>query len=79
MRTLALKKSCKGHYKVENDALLITVSNPYSQTGSMFPDSTNAWELIIEDKATDETLVSEWFETKKEASKFGAKWVIENL
>lgn len=75
METLALKKKYKGIYEVENNEVLISLSNPFSCCGM----GTNAWEMIIEDKVTGEELLHEWFETKKGASKFGANWVIKNL
>jgi len=75
MRTLALKRKYKGIYEVENDKIKISLSNPYSANGF----GTNAWELIIYNKKNGKELLHEWFETKKEASRFGAKWVIKNL
>jgi len=75
MRTLALKKQSKGIYEVQNDNILISISNPYSASGM----GTNAWETIIECKNSVRILRHEWFDTKKQASEFGAKWVIENL
>lgn len=74
MRTLALKRKYKGIYEVENSDILISISNPYSANGM----GTNAWETIIECKKTGKELRHEWFDTKKQASVFGAKWVIEN-
>ena len=73
MKTLALKRRYKGIYEVQNDDILISISNPYSANGI----GTNAWETIIECKKTGEELRHEWFDTKKQASEFGAKWVIE--
>ncbi len=75
MKTLALKRKYKGVYEVQNEQIFISLSNPFSANGM----GTNAWEMIIEDKINSEELLHEWFETKKEASEFGAKWVIENL
>ena len=76
MTTLNLKRKHTGIYEVENEEILISISNPYSSDRM----GSNAWQLVIEDKTNeDKELVNEWFDTKKEASQFGARWVIENL
>ena len=76
MITLNLKRKHTGIYEVETEEILISISNPHSSGGM----GSNEWQLVIEDKTDgDKELVNEWFETKKEASQFGANWVIENL
>ena len=75
MTTLSLKRKYKGIYEVQNNDIRINISNPYASNGF----GTNSWETIIECKKTGEELRHEWFDTKKQASQFGAKWVIENL
>ena len=75
MRTLALNRKYKGIYEVQNEDILISISNPYAANGGM---GTNSWETIIECKKTGEELIHEWFDTKKQASEFGADWVMRN-
>ena len=75
MTTLALNKKYRGIYEVENSEIRISLSNAFASNGI----GTDSWEMIIECKKTNNELVHEWFDTKKEASKFGAKWVIKNL
>ena len=74
MYTLALKRKYKGMYEVQNEDILISISNPYSANGM----GSNAWEAIIECKKTGEELRHEWFDSKKQASEFCAKWVINH-
>ena len=76
MTTLNLKRKHTGIYEVENEEILISISNPYSADRM----GSNTWQLVIEDKTNEgKELVNECFDTKKEASQFGARWVIENL
>ena len=75
MTTLNLQKKHKGIYEIETDEFLISVSNPRSSNGF----GSTEWQLVIIDKINHEDLLDEWFPTKKEASEFGARWVIRNL
>ena len=75
MKTLALKRKHTGIYFVENEVVHISISNPYAVDGL----GSNSWQVVITNKLKDEELRNEWFDTKKEASQWGAKWVIENL
>lgn len=76
MTTLNLQKKHKGVYEIDTDQITISVSNPKSDSGI----GPNLWQLLIIDKTNDwEIILNEWFSTKKEASKFGAQWVILNL
>ena len=73
--TLSLSKKSKGIYEVENNTILIQVSNPFSALGV----GTNGWQIVIEDKVNNDCLASEWFDTKKDAIKFGTSFVLNNL
>ena len=69
---LDLKKTMAGQYSVNAGNVSITISNPYR----MLKDGSNAWQLWIE--VDGEVVVNEWFDTKKQANKFGTNWVINN-
>ena len=69
---LNLKRTMVGHYSVSAEGVSITISNPYR----MLKDGSNAWQLWIE--VDGEVVVNEWFDTKKQANKFGTNWVINN-
>ena len=69
---LDLKRIMPGQYSVTAEGISITISNPYR----MLKDGSNAWQLWIE--VDGEVLVNEWFDTKKQANKFGTNWVINN-
>ena len=69
---LNLKRTMKGQYSVVAEGISITISNPYR----MLNDGSNAWQLWIE--VDGEVVVDEWFDTKKQANKFGTNWVINN-
>tara|TARA_R100000541_G_scaffold58435_1_gene69686 strand:- start:696 stop:923 length:228 start_codon:yes stop_codon:yes gene_type:complete len=75
MTTLALTRKFKGTYGVENESIFISLSNCFRANGC----GTNSWELIIEDKISGKELLHEWFDTKKEASLFGADFIMDNL
>jgi len=75
MITLNLKRKHRGIYEVEAGEILVNVSNPYLSDGI----SQNRWQLIIIEKTDYKELLNEWFPTKKEASEFGARWIIRNL
>lgn len=75
MITLALTRKFKGTYEAENESTFISLSNCYSANGC----GSNSWELVIEDKISGEELLHEWFDTKKQASLFGAEFVMNNL
>ena len=69
---LDLKRIMPGQYSVTAEGISITISNPYR----MLKDGSNAWQLWIE--VDGEVVVDEWFDTKKQANKFGTNWVINN-
>ncbi len=69
---LNLKRIMSGKYNVEAGDISITISNPYR----MLKDGSNAWQLWIE--VNGKVVVNEWFDTKKQANKFGTNWVINN-
>ena len=69
---LDLKRIMPGQYSVSAEGVSITISNPYR----MLKDGSNAWQLWIE--VNGEVVVNEWFDTKKQANKFGTNWVINN-
>ena len=69
---LDLKRIMPGQYSVVAEGVSITISNPYR----MLKDGSNAWQLWIE--VDGEVVVNEWFDTKKQANKFGTNWVINN-
>lgn len=69
---LDLKRISKGQYGVSAGNVSITISNPYR----MLKDGSNAWQLWIE--VDGEVVVNEWFDTKKQANKFGTNYVINN-
>jgi hypothetical protein len=76
--TLNLKRIYKGHYEVSQGDLNIKVVNPYRANGM----GGNYWQIVIEfynGKEEDYIYISEFFDTKKECSTFGAKWVIDNF
>lgn len=73
--TLNLTRKYKGYYVVESGDIKITISNPLISSGM----GDYIWQLVIEEDGDDGFLVNEFFNTKKEAVKFGTKWVINNL
>ena len=75
MATLNLKRKLKGNYEAESENIIIRITNPYAMLGI----GTNMWEMTIEEKSTGIELFHDWFDTKKDASKFGAEWVFKNL
>lgn len=78
MTTLNLKRKFKSHYEVSEGGLTITVVNPFKSNGM----GSDAWNIVIEfynGNEDDYIYISEYFDTKKQASIFGAKWVQENL
>ena len=78
MTTLKLKKYSKANYGINFGDLSIKVVNPYKSNGM----GSDAWNIVIEfynGRDEDYIYVSEYFETKKQASIFGAKWVENNL
>ena len=70
--TLKLKRLFKGYYENQAGDIKVNLNNPFVFLG----EGSNAWQLTIE--IGDEELVSEYFQTKKEASEFGAK-IINSL
>jgi len=78
MKTLNLKRKFKSHYEISQGGLTITVVNPFKSIGM----GSNSWNIIIEfynGNEEDYIYVNEYFDTKKQASIFGAKWVQGNL
>ena len=78
MTTLNLKRKFKSHYEISEGGLTITVINPFKSNGM----GSNSWNITIEfysGKDSEYVYVSEYFDTKKQASIFGAKWVQENF
>jgi len=78
MTTLNLKRKYKSHYGLSHGGLTINVVNPFKSNGM----GSDSWNIIIEfynGNEQDYIYISEYFETKKQASIFGAKWVQENL
>lgn len=76
METLKLKRKSIAHYEVKSEALTITVVNPFKSNGM----GSDSWNVVIEfynGNDEDYVYVSEYFDTKKQASQFGAKWVVE--
>ena len=72
-QTLNLKRISKGSYEIQSNGIILSVSNPYIQCGK---GATNSWQILIFGNGFD---VNEWFNTKKDAVKFGTQWVLENL
>ena len=78
MTTLNLKRKYKSHYWLSHKGLTIDVVNPFKSNGI----GSNSWNIVIEFYNGDENkyiYISEYFDTKKQASIFGAKWVENNL
>ena len=78
MTTLRLKRKYKAHYGLTHGALTIDVVNPFKANGM----GSDAWNIVIEfynGNESDYIYVSEYFDTKKDASIFGAMWVENNL
>ena len=74
MLTLNLKRKYKSHYGVSMGDLTIDVVNPFRSNGI----GSNSWNVVIEfyNGNEDEYIyINEYFDTKKQASIFGAKWV----
>ena len=69
-KTLNLKKECAGYYSNSAGDLTITVSNPAAVVGGK-----SDWQLNI--TFAGETIVDEWFKTKKEAYSFAVEWLSE--
>mgnify|MGYP003625790612 FL=1 len=67
--TLNLNRVDKGYYQNNIGSIRISINNPYIYLG----EGSNAWQLTIEVAGTE--LVSEYFNTKKEASQFGANFI----
>ena len=75
---LNLKRKYKSHYEVKQGGLTITIVNPFKANGM----GSDSWNLVIEFYDGNEEnyiYISEYFDTKKQANKFGTNWVINNL
>ena len=67
--TLNLKRVGNGYYERNIGDVRISLSNPFVYLG----EGSEAWQLWIEVEGT--VLLNEWFDTKKQASKFGAQFI----
>jgi len=67
--TLNLNRVAKGYYQNNVGAIRISLNNPYIYLG----EGSKAWQLTIEVSGVE--LISEYFNTKKEASQFGANFI----
>jgi hypothetical protein len=67
--TLNLDRVSKGDYQKNAGDIRISLNNPFTMLG----EGSKAWQLTIE--VAGEELVSEYFDTKKQASTFGAKFI----
>tara|TARA_R110000822_G_scaffold240792_3_gene370169 strand:+ start:407 stop:622 length:216 start_codon:yes stop_codon:yes gene_type:complete len=67
--TLSLNRISKGDYEKKAGAIRISLNNPFIMLG----EGSNAWQLTIE--IAGEELVSEYFDTKAQGSKFGAQFI----
>jgi len=86
MKTLNLKKDCRGSYsrKIQNmySSIQVSLARPKE-----FGGKSEGWQLMITfdqpkkeyNEAIFEILLNEWFDTKKEAMKFGVKWIEKNM
>ena len=78
MTTLKLKRKFKSHYSLSQGGLNIDLVNPFKSNGM----GSDSWNIVIEfynGNEEDYIYINEYFETKKEASIFGAKWIQENI
>ena len=66
--TLNLNRVAKGYYEKNVSDIRISLTNPFVYLG----EGSNAWQLTIE--VCEEELVSQYFDTKKQASQFGARF-----
>tara|TARA_R110002072_G_scaffold256167_3_gene415009 strand:- start:744 stop:959 length:216 start_codon:yes stop_codon:yes gene_type:complete len=67
--TLSLNRVAKGYYENNVGVIRISLNNPYIYLG----EGSNSWQLTIE--VDGDELVSEYFDTKKQASTFGAQFI----
>tara|TARA_R110001592_G_C12648519_1_gene701048 strand:+ start:87 stop:302 length:216 start_codon:yes stop_codon:yes gene_type:complete len=67
--TLNLKRVGNGYYERNIGDVRISISNPFVYLG----EGSKAWQLWIEVEGN--VLLDEWFDTKKQASKFGAQFI----
>jgi hypothetical protein len=70
---LNIKRKYTGIYNAEDNNYFIKLSNPYKANGM----GTNRWELTIESKLDNTEIYRDWFESRKEASQFGAEWILD--
>jgi len=78
MKTLNLSRKFKSHYELKCEGLTITVINPFLSDGI----GSKSWNIVIEfynGIESDYIYISEYFETKKQASIFGARWIEKNI
>ena len=66
---LNLYRVSKGDYENNSGDVRISLNNPFIMLG----EGSNAWQLTIE--VAGEELVSQYFDTKKQASTFGAQFI----
>jgi hypothetical protein len=62
----------QGYYTSGDSNNGVSISNPFVMIGS----GSNSWELVL--TLNGETVLSDWFTTKKEAVKFLNNWIIKN-
>ena len=67
--TLNLYRVSKGDYENNSGDVRISLNNPFIMLG----EGSKAWQLTIE--VAGEELVSQYFDTKKQASTFGAQFI----
>tara|TARA_R110002153_G_scaffold1484_1_gene7644 strand:- start:47 stop:262 length:216 start_codon:yes stop_codon:yes gene_type:complete len=67
--TLNLKRVGNGYYERNIGDVRISISNPFVHLG----EGSKAWQLWIEVEGN--VLLDEWFDTKKQASTFGAQFI----
>ena len=66
---LHLNRLSKGDYERIVGAIRITLTNPFIALG----EGSKAWQLVME--VNDVEIVNEYFDTKKQASNFGAELI----
>ena len=66
---LRLNRISKGDYQKRLGDIRIDLNNPFIMLG----EGSNAWQLTIE--VAGQELVSQYFDTKKQASTFGAQLI----
>ena len=76
MKTLKLKRKYTASYEFKDGNLTIKIVNPFKANGI----GSDAWNIVIEHyngNDDDYVYISEYFDTKKQASIFGANWLLD--